>query len=77
MLLVLKGRKTALLSLISAIVPYLKHDIKPDCQSKPKQIWVGVQQKGELRVCPALKQEAFDMADSNLVNVSCSVSGCA
>lgn len=39
MLLVLKGGKTAFFSLIFAIVPYLEHDIKPDCHSKPKQIW--------------------------------------
>lgn len=70
MLLVLGG---ALLSLISAIVPYLKHDIKPDCQSKPKQIWLGELQKKELGVCPALKQEAFDITDRNLVSVNCSV----
>lgn len=60
MLLVLKeGGSTTLLSLISAIVPYLKHDIKPGCQSKPKQIWLEELQKtADLRVCPALKHEA-------------------
>lgn len=39
MFLVLKGgKKTLFLFDLAAIVPYLKHDIKPDCQSKPKQI---------------------------------------
>lgn len=43
----LKGGKTTLFSLISAIVPYLKHDIKLDCQSKPKQILLEELQRGE------------------------------
>lgn len=45
MFLVLKGGKTTLLSLIFTIVPYLKDDIKPDCQSKPKQILLEELQK--------------------------------
>lgn len=71
MFLVLKGGKTTLFSLISAIVPYLKHDIRPDCQSKPKQILLEELQESEAQR-PARQWVAFDMADANLFSVNCS-----
>lgn len=64
MFLVLKGGKTTLVSLISAIVPYLRHDIKPNCQSKPKQILLEELQNGK-RSTAALRGAAFNMADTN------------
>lgn len=70
MFLVLKGGRTTLVSLISAIVPYLRHDIKPNCQSKPKQILLEELQNGK-RSIAALRGAASNMADTNLGRVDC------
>lgn len=59
----LKGGKTTLLSLNSAIVSYLKHDMKPDSQSKSKQIYPPptlLNEAGSL----TLLWVAFDMAQT-------------
>lgn len=76
------GEKRALFPLISTIVPYLKHDIEPDCQSKPKQILLEELQKekkyigeggggGGGGVWAQLRWVASDMADANVVSVNC------
>lgn len=76
MFLVLKGGKTTLFSLISVTVPYLKHDIKPDCQSKPKQILLEELQKGEAQH-QAQQWAASDMADADWSVLTALLSGWA
>lgn len=68
MFFVLKGGKTTLFPLISAIVPYLKHDIKPDCQSKPKQICRRAAKRGSAASSPAM---------SSLQHGRCQVGQCS